>query len=101
MKSGLLYGIAILLLWIVYGAFKKGDTGAPGSRILSGTGVPAATQGAVDDYYLDKTTGALFGPKTAEGWGKATALAGQKGATGPIRQTAATAHTADKKPGYH
>ena len=43
----------------------KGDTGAAGSKILSGTGAPATTLGVVGDYYINKSNGDLYGPKTA------------------------------------
>lgn len=81
MKKSLWYGI-IICLFCITAACKKGEEGAPGSQILSGKGVPAANLGAVGDYYLDKNTGALFGPKTADGWGEAISLTGPKGATG-------------------
>jgi len=81
MKKSLWYGI-IICLFCISAACKKGEEGAPGSQILSGTGVPAATLGAVGDYYLDKSSGALFGPKTADGWGESVSLTGPRGATG-------------------
>ena len=53
-----------------------------GNQILSGNGAPAASLGAVGDYYLNKTTMELYGPKTAEGWGSATGLKGTQGDKG-------------------
>ena len=53
-----------------------------GNQILSGNGAPAASLGAVGDYYLNKTTMELYGPKTAEGWGSAMGLKGTKGDKG-------------------
>src|SRR5690606_6283004 len=34
------------------------------------------------DYYLDKTAVAIYGPKTANGWGESTSLKGDKGDAG-------------------
>jgi hypothetical protein len=59
-----------------------GATGADGTKIYSGTAAPTATIGANGDFYVNKTTGDFYGPKTAAGWGTATALKGPKGATG-------------------
>lgn len=53
-----------------------GATGSPGSKILSGTGNPKSVVGAFGDYYLNITTGDLFGPKTASGWGTPINLKG-------------------------
>ena len=53
-----------------------------GNQILSGVGAPAASLGAVGDYYLNKTTMELYGPKTAEGWGSAMGLKGTQGDKG-------------------
>ena len=59
-----------------------GATGAAGSKILSGTGAPAATLGKVGDYYINKTNGDLYGPKTATSWGSALSLRGPQGIPG-------------------
>lgn len=83
-RCGSVIAMSLLLL---LSACKKGEDGAPGSQILSGSGVPAASLGNSGDYYLDKSTGALFGPKTADGWGEATSLTGPKGATGATGAT--------------
>ena len=53
-----------------------------GNQILSGDGAPAASLGAVGDYYLNKTTMELYGPKTTEGWGTAMGLKGTPGDKG-------------------
>jgi len=53
-----------------------GNTGAPGSQIISGTGIPDAVTGTVGDYFLDKTSYNLYGPKVATGWGTALSLKG-------------------------
>lgn len=59
-----------------------GPAGVPGSTIHNGTTAPAANLGAAGDYYLNKTTASLYGPKTAAGWGTAVPLRGATGATG-------------------
>jgi len=53
-----------------------------GSQILSGNGVPTNSLGSVGDYYLNKTTMELYGPKTSEGWGNAIGLKGAQGEKG-------------------
>ncbi|WP_425837361.1 hypothetical protein [Streptomyces fractus] len=47
-----------------------GPAGAPGSKILSGTGVPPGASGANGDFYIDTTSGAvkLYGPKASGSW---------------------------------
>lgn len=54
----------------------NGTNGTPGSKILNGTVTPPADLGAVGDYYLDKTSYNLYGPKTDTGWGVALPLKG-------------------------
>lgn len=61
----------------------KGVRGEDGSRIYSGTTVPASPLGNVGDFYFRTTTGDFYGPKTAAGWGTPTSLRGATGATGP------------------
>lgn len=53
-----------------------GPAGQAGSQILSGTANPTASQGSIGDYYLNKTSGDLFGPKTSGGWGSPISLRG-------------------------
>ena len=53
-----------------------------GSQILSGNNVPTTSLGSVGDYYLNKTTMELYGPKTSEGWGNAISLKGAQGEKG-------------------
>lgn len=70
-----------------------------GNQILSGNGAPAASLGAVGDYYLNKTTMELYGPKTAEGWGSAMGLKGtqgDKGKEGSLILSGTTAPTASQ-----
>ncbi len=45
-----------------------GQDGADGSRILAGVGAPAAGTGRDGDYYLDRGTATLYGPKAAGAW---------------------------------
>ena len=59
-----------------------GATGAPGSKILTGTIVPAVSNGNIGDYYFRSTTGDFYGPKTTNGWGIPINLKGVKGADG-------------------
>ena len=61
-----------------------GTNGAPGSQILSGTGAPAATLGNSGDYYLDKSSGLLYGPKNGTDWGTPTSLIGPAGSANVI-----------------
>lgn len=60
----------------------NGTNGVNGNTILSGTGIPASSLGAINDYYLDKGTYNFYGPKTATGWGVPTALQGPQGPMG-------------------
>jgi hypothetical protein len=59
-----------------------GANGQPGSVIYSGTTMPAATTGAIGDFYLNISTGLLYGPKTTTGWGMGFSLIGPAGAAG-------------------
>ncbi|HTM98723.1 MAG TPA: collagen-like protein [Pedobacter sp.] len=53
-----------------------GQIGANGSTILNGTVAPTAAIGVNGDYFLNKTTADLYGPKTAGAWGTAINLRG-------------------------
>lgn len=61
----------------------QGQAGPAGSRIFSGTGAPADALGMVGDYYIDRSTGSLYGPKTVSGWGTSISLQGTQGSQGP------------------
>ena len=61
-----------------------GANGKNGSVIYSGITIPATSLGAVGDFYLNTTTGLLYGPKTAAGWGTGFSLKGPTGATGAV-----------------
>lgn len=58
-----------------------GAKGADGTKILTGTGAPAASLGATGDYYFDKTDKKLY-VKGATAWDAGTSLVGATGATG-------------------
>lgn len=45
-----------------------GPAGEDGSMIYAGKGAPADDIGKAGDYYLDQDTGALYGPKSSDGW---------------------------------
>ncbi|WP_316842927.1 collagen-like protein [Pedobacter gandavensis] len=59
-----------------------GAPGANGSKILSGTGVPAATLGIDGDYYLDIASSVFYGPKASSAWTTSINLKGEAGADG-------------------
>jgi hypothetical protein len=58
---------------------KDGQDGEDGSQIYSGSGAPSASLGAIGDYYLDKSSYELYGPKTGSGWGTPINLKGADG----------------------
>ncbi|WET70853.1 hypothetical protein [Sphingobacterium sp.] len=90
MKSYILF----LAIFLVMGCAKdgpigpegeKGEQGVPGldgNRILSGSTNPNNTLGKNGDFYLNLTTGDLFGPKTQTGWGNPYTMKGPKGDKG-------------------
>jgi hypothetical protein len=53
-----------------------------GNTILSGDGVPSMTLGNPGDFYLELDSLALYGPKTAAGWGSQVKLQGAAGTNG-------------------
>lgn len=59
-----------------------GATGAAGSKIYSGTGVPATSLAANGDYYLDVASYLFYGPKNSGAWGTPVNLKGPKGDPG-------------------
>jgi Collagen triple helix repeat (20 copies) len=67
-----------------------GPAGASGTIIYSGTTAPDPSVGNAGDFYLDLTSGVLFGPKTASGWGSGFAMKGTAGATGATGSAGAT-----------
>ncbi len=56
-----------------------GEDGEDGSQIYSGNGAPDASLGDEGDYYLDKSSYDLYGPKTASGWGSPVNIKGADG----------------------
>ncbi len=60
----------------------QGIPGADGSTIYSGNGAPSADLGKEGNYYLDKSSSGLYGPKTDKGWGNPLDLKGEKGDKG-------------------
>lgn len=59
-----------------------GVKGADGASIFSGTAVPTAEVGKNGDYYFRTSTGVLYGPKVAAGWGAGVNLKGANGTNG-------------------
>ena len=62
----------------------NGTDGTNGSKILSGENIPAASIGKLGDYYLDKETYTLYGPKMlvligGNPWGAGLELKGADG----------------------
>ncbi|WP_138431168.1 hypothetical protein [Fodinibius saliphilus] len=60
----------------------RGEDGKDGSEIHAGSGSPADTLGKVGDYYLDRSSATLYGPKTESGWSSFVFLKGAKGDAG-------------------
>ncbi|WP_138430471.1 collagen-like protein [Fodinibius saliphilus] len=59
-----------------------GPAGDDGSKIYSGQGVPGSSKGDMGDYYLDTSTGDMYGPKNDQGWGTPISLQGPPGQDG-------------------
>lgn len=57
-------------------------TGTNGQTILGGSGAPKTELGNNGDFYLDKTTANLYGPKTENAWPQPFNLANNTGTTG-------------------
>lgn len=47
---------------------QDGQKGQDGSKILAENRAPQASDGAIGDYFIDKTAKIFYGPKTASGW---------------------------------
>ena len=67
---------------LVFTSCSKGKDGKDGTAILSGNVAPTATIGSVGDFYIDLSTGILYGPKTGTSWGAGVSLQGPQGITG-------------------
>jgi hypothetical protein len=50
--------------------------------ILHGHGAPPRRRGIGGDFYIDTNVHVIYGPKSAEGWGRPTSLVGPRGRTG-------------------
>jgi len=50
--------------------------------IYNGTTAPDISKGLNGDFYLNTTTGLLYGPKTNDSWGDGFSLKGTNGAAG-------------------
>ncbi|GGC41053.1 hypothetical protein GCM10011386_36350 [Parapedobacter defluvii] len=61
---------------------EPGNSGADGSTIYNGLGMPNHDVGNLGDYYLDKKGANLYGPKTTSGWGSPLNLRGDDGVPG-------------------
>ncbi|HEY4155393.1 MAG TPA: hypothetical protein VGM24_08190 [Puia sp.] len=59
-----------------------GADGLAGNTLLNGDGAPADDLGKNGDFYLDITAKALYGPKTASGWGSPVSIQGPQGEAG-------------------
>ena len=59
----------------------NGKDGTNGNKILNGSGAPAADLGLTNDYYLDKDSYTLYGPKLVAGWGIGVSLKGPAGSS--------------------
>ena len=60
----------------------NGINGKDGTAILSGNSTPELNVGNIGDYYFDKSSYKLYGPKKADGWGKPVTLKGTDGEKG-------------------
>jgi hypothetical protein len=60
----------------------NGTNGKNGTTILSGTTAPTLSIGEIGDYYLNKSTYDLYGPKTSNSWGTPINLRGSSGTAG-------------------
>ena len=88
------YFTLILCLWALFlNSCKKTEseplpptteqiTGNNGQTILGGSGLPNATYGKNGDFYLDKATANLYGPKIDNAWPQPFNLANNTGTTG-------------------
>jgi hypothetical protein len=61
----------------------NGANGADGRTVLNGTGIPPAGTGADGDFFINKSTWDLYGPKTSGSWTDHVSLIGPVGPQGP------------------
>jgi Collagen triple helix repeat (20 copies) len=82
----------------------KGERGENGNSIHSGEGVPSNELGVNNDFYIDKLSHKIYGPKSGGVWGSATGLVGARGeigltgVEGPKGATGATGATGSTGP---
>jgi hypothetical protein len=71
--------------WLGSSAWRSGGGGAGGGGnvVLSGAGAPAAGTGIDGDFWIDTTSWAIYGPKSAGAWGAGISLVGPAGDDGP------------------
>jgi len=74
---------------VVGPAGPAGTNGQNGSVIYSGSTTPASATGVAGDFYIDLSTGLLYGPKTSGGWGTGISLKGTNGTNGATGATGA------------
>ena len=77
----LLAPVAAIVLTACGGGSEAIQAGAP---FIQGATAPSATEGSEGSYYIDTSTGDLYGPKTSTGWPAKPAmnLVGKPGANG-------------------
>ncbi|WP_176466291.1 collagen-like protein [Aliifodinibius salipaludis] len=75
-----------------------GPAGEDGSMMYSGQDAPDATTGENGDYYLDETTGELYGPKNDDGWGTPISLQGPPGQDGQDGEDGSQIHSGSGAP---
>lgn len=75
-----------------------GPAGADGNLMHAGDGPPESGLGDPGDFYLDLTTGDLYGPKDNQGWGSPVNLSGADGQDGQNGQDGSQIHAGDGPP---
>lgn len=60
----------------------KGALANSFGTLISGSGVPAASNGVVGDLYYDTNSISFYGPKTTNGWGSQISVVGPQGPVG-------------------
>ena len=101
----------LLALGAVGSAGGAGTPGPAGPGVYGAARNPTAADGQNGDWWINTTTGALYGPKTAGAWpgspalsmvgpqgpAGATGATGKEGPTGPAGATGGTGPTGDRK----
>jgi hypothetical protein len=70
-----------------------GAAGADGNTVLYGAGAPSAGTGVNNNFYIDTTAHAIYGPKAGGAWPAGTSLVGPTGATGGTGSAGADGNT--------